>query len=314
MSSAKKRPIASFFHFGCRSSLLLFFTAIVLPLSAHATECGWLETDQLDQAFPQYAPWHVVTGGQIGSCRFLSRSDRAPNVFAANQMIHESEQAAADFIATLRPEMAASYNVMDAPAIGVQGFYYLPTERASEAASRNVGFAGHKGRVTALGSLALQDAVSSQDREAGDSLIQAALAVSDNPEILAAASDCRWFNGPLLNRLLPAGDVTQNVMGENSCFATDSDNALLTVSIQPASEAFQHPSTDDCTIEKLDQLGDHASLSYSCSSGQPRANVQLTIGNYMINYDLIPKQEPSLEQRQALVELADWAQQSNSRR
>lgn len=292
--------------------ILIALVVIAAPAAAQSSECSWLETAKLDQAFPQYAPWQVMTGGQIGSCRFRSRSDRAPNLFSANQMVHDSDPVAAGFVANLRSEMAASYDIVDAPALGEQGFYYLPSDRSGGAAGRTVGYAGHRGRVTAMGNLVLQETVSMQARETGQELILAALSVADDDSALAAATDCRWFNESMLSRLLPAGTVTQNVMGENSCFATDSANAVLSVSVHPASPAMLNRGPGDCTIEALDELGDHAQLGYACTGGRPRAVLKLVVGEMVVTYNLIPQQEPSPEQRQALVELARWAQHSNS--
>jgi hypothetical protein len=313
MNSRTMLSACAAFRHGLFSALILIaLAAVAAPVAAQGSECGWLETDTLNQGFPQYAPWQVMTGGQIGSCRFRSRSDRAPNLFSANQMVHDSDQVAADFVANLRSEMAASYDIVDAPALGEQGFYYLPSDRSGAAAGRTVGYAGHRGRVTALGNLVLQETVSLQARETGQELILAALSVADDDSALAAASDCRWFNESILSRLLPNGAVTQNVMGENSCFATDSANAVLSVSVHPASPAMLNRGPGDCTIETLAEMGDHAQLGYACTGGRPRAVVKLVVGEMVVTYNLIPQQEPSPEQRQALVELAHWAQRSNS--
>lgn len=286
------------------SSLILSAVAgwlLFLPGTAFAAECGWLATAELDRLFPDKAPWRVTVGGQVGRCQFLSRSP--PNIFAANQMVHDSPEAAADFVNGLRPEMAKSYELVDAAAIGDNGFLYIPKAEAGPGGQRMIGYAGHRGKVAVIGNLNLQQPPTPAQREAGVQLVKAALAVSDDAEALAAAQDCPWLDGPVLDRILPGGNVRQQVFGENSCMATDDAKAVLTVTIRELNPAMLALRSEDCTWQELPALGEHAALGHACTSGNPRATLQFVAGGKQVVYNLVPGAEPSTAQHEGLIEL-----------
>lgn len=274
---------------------------LLLPAGAIAAECGWLATSELDRLFPDKAPWRVTVGGQVGRCQFLSRPP--PNFFAANQMVHDSPQAAADFVDSLRPEMSKSYELVDSPDIGDNGFLYVAKADAGPGSERVVGYAGHRGRVAVIGTLNLQQPPSPAQRAAGMKLVQAALALSGDDEALAAATDCPWLDAAALERVLPGGNVTQQVYGENSCVATDAAKAVLTVSIRDLDPALLALRGEDCTWQELPALGAQAALGHTCTSGNPRATLQFVAGNRQVVYNLVPGAEPSAAQREGLIEL-----------
>lgn len=279
--------------------LALALTLVLLSSPVHATECGWLATSELDRLFPEQAPWRVLAGGAVGSCKFLSGSG-LPHVFGANQQILESESAAVDFVRNLRTETEKQFEVVDAPELGEEGYTYHP------GAPRSLSYVGHRGKVAVLGSLTMQGPVTPEQRAAGMELVQAALAVADDEEVLAAASDCPWLDPELVRSLLPGEKLTQQVYGENSCLANDGEGGVLMVS---AIDAGSNPGPlldrrdGGCTWEDQPTLGEGAVLGYACEGGNPRATLRLVIGGRVIEYNLAPGTEPTAEQRQALLEM-----------
>ena len=286
----------------------LCLAGALVPGALLAAECGWLVTAELDRLLPDQAPWSVLTGGEVGSCQFLSRSGGPPSIFGANQMVRESAAAAAELVQGLRAETEKSYQVATEPALGEQGFVYWPGGDA-EAGDRSIWYVGHRGSVAALGSLTLQHAVTADERAAGVELIQAALAVADDETALAAASDCPWLDAGALAPILPGGGVTQQTFGENSCLAQDAAGAVVMVSVQEAIPALVARRGGGCTWEAVPTLGEDAALGYSCSEGNPRATLRMVVGDRLIEYNLVPGAEPTEAQRRALVDMAQRVRQ-----
>ncbi len=280
-------------------TVLLLGAALATP--GTAGECGWLAPSELDRHFPQFAPWRVEVGGVVGSCQFLSRRDEAPNVFSANQMVMETDEAAAEMAQNLRQESAKTQVVMPRAELGEHGYTYL-SESAGEA--RTINLVGHRGRVVVIGLVSLQTEITDVELAAILELAQAALSVADQPDVLTTASDCPWFETARLPQLLPGGAVKQQTFGENSCMAQDDSQAVLLVSASPAIPAMMERRDGGCTWEELPQLGTGAVLGYSCREGNPRATLRLAVEGTMIEYNLTPGTEPTTTQRAQLVEMA----------
>ncbi len=286
--------------------------ALLLPAAASAIECGWLATSELDRLFPQNAPWRVTAGGEIGSCQFLSRQDQPPNVFGANQMIHETEAAAVESATGIRTETEKNFETTDRRSLGPHGFSYAPGPAAASG-PRSMMFVGQRGRVVVLATVSFQEGISEATLPSLEELVAAALSVADDPGALAAGTDCPWFEASLLDSVLPGGGVTQQRFGDTSCMAQDAASAVLLVTAMDASPAMLGRRDGSCSWEDLPALGADAALSHSCSSGNPRATVRVVAGGKLLDYSLTPGHEPSTEQRQALVELVAAVAKPNRR-
>lgn len=291
-----------------RTLVVLCLAGALAPAVLPAAECGWLAAAELDRLLPEQAPWSVLAGGEVGSCKFLSRSGGAPSLFGANQMVKESAAAATDFVQGLRAETAKTYEVAAEPALGENGFLYWPGADG-ELGARSIWYVGHRGSVAALGSLTLQHAVTDDERRAGVELMQAALAVADDETALAAASDCPWLDAASLAPMLPGGGVTQQIFGENGCLAQDAAGAVLMVSVQEAIPALVGRRGGGCTWEEVPALGEDAALGSSCAEGNPRATLRMVVGDRLLEYNLVPGAEPTAAQRQALVAMAQQVRQ-----
>lgn len=280
--------------------LVFALTLALLCLPAYADDCGWLAASELDRLFPEQAPWRVLSGGDIGSCKFLSGAGGPPHLFGANQQILGSEPEALDFVRNLRGEVAKQFEVEDSPGLGEDGFTYHP------GAARSLSYVGHRGRVAVIASLTLQGPVTPAQAAAGMELVQAALAVADDEEILAAASDCPWFDAEMVRAMLPGEGVTQQVYGETSCLAQNGEGGVLMVSaIEFASDPTPLLARRDggCTWEEQPTLGAGAVLGYDCEGGNPRATLRFAADGKVLEYNLVPGAEPTEKQRQGLVDL-----------
>lgn len=294
----------------CRSplALLLALAAVAAPVAAE--DCGWLPTSKLDQAFPQYAPWEVMVGGVAGSCKFASDSSRPANIFGANQMIKASADEAEQFVAEMRAPMSQSYAVTPLPALGAQAFTYRP-KPGSGMEDRSIYFVAHRQQVAVIASLVTQDPVTPAAIEAASGLVRAALAIGSDPDALAAAANCPWFDPATLKRLLPGQGFSAQTFGSNSCMAQAEGQAVI-VSIHDAADAavLGGAASDGggCQREPVAALGAEGSLSYGCSAGRPNAKVRMIAGAHFVEYAFAPGREPSAAERALLVELATKAQ------
>lgn len=286
--------------FGCALAALASFLMLV-PVTGFTAECGWLATSELNRLFPEQAPWRVTVGGQVGRCQFLSSPP--PSVFAANQTVQDSPEAAAEFVKGLRPELEKTYELVPAPELGKLGFLYVAKPGAGPGQQRTIGYVGHRGKVAVIGTLSLQRPPTADQRKAGAQLVRAALSVADDEKALAAASHCPWFDAEVLDRILPGGNVSQQVYGENSCLASDDAKAVLTVSIRDLNPALLKLRAGNCTWEDVPDLGENAAMAHACKDGKPRASLQFVAGNKQVVYNLAPGAEPTAAQRQALLEL-----------
>src|SRR5690606_1973871 len=112
--------------------------------------CGWMGTQELDRLLPQAAPWRVMVGGQVGSCKFLGRAQgQGTPIIGANQMIQSSEARARELARSLRGNLPDGYQLHPVEDLGAEGFYY------SDANGRSTSFVGHRGAVAITGQLVL---------------------------------------------------------------------------------------------------------------------------------------------------------------
>lgn len=292
----------------CLSMCLLLFGMIA---GAHAAEtCGWLATAKLDEAFPDYAPWQTMVGGKVGHCQFTSNPHQPANIFGANQTVKASAAEAEEMVRSLRANTTDSV-VQPMPSLGKYAFTYAPKSGSEDPAGRSLFFVAHRGKVLVMGSLVMQKTIGPAERAAAEKLLQAALAISDDPHAIAAAGKCPYFDAALLRRLLPGKDFEENVYGSNSCMAQAGSKALILqiVADGRAGEvlANMNKMSGGCKSEELIQLGKDARLLYACSGGNPRATVRFADARRMLEFSFAPEREPTPAERELLVQLAEKA-------
>jgi hypothetical protein len=290
---------------------LLVCGIFALSSAAHAAgKCGWLASSKLDEAFPEYAPWQVMVGGNVGNCTFNSNPHAAPNIFGAIQSVKATPAEAEELARTLR-DNSGDVAVQPAPALGKYAFTYQSKDASGKTDERSLFFVAHRGKVEVNGSLVLQRPIGAPERAAAEKLIQAALAISDDARALHAANKCPYFDATLIRRLLPDKDYEENVYGENSCMAQAHSKAVI-LSIVADARAEQLAATmngmaGSCTSEDLPGLGKSGKLTYKCSDGAPRATVRFTTPGKMFEFSFAPEREPTSAERAVLVQLAQKA-------
>ena len=288
----------------CMLSCLLCLSSV----AGGAEDCGWLATAEVDRAFPEQAPWRAMVGGEVGSCKFLSAPGMLPSTFGANQMVKASDAEAEEMIRSLRTSMIESYDVKPAPALGPQGFRYKAKSEAEETGARFLFFAGHRSKIVVIGSLTWQSPITPAVVDAAQSLIRAALAITDDDEVLSAASACRFFDPALIQRLLPAEDFSQHVFGDTSCMAQAGGKVLIMSVVEGiASETVTRMTEMDshgCDHEPIPDLGEDGSIVSACSAGRPKAVVRFLSGSKMFTFSLAVETQPTDKEKTLLVELA----------
>ena len=288
-----------------RTALAVIALAGICSVAAAAEDCGWLPAGKLDEAFPEHGPWSTLVGGKVGSCKFTSDSRRPPNIFGANQMVKSSAAEAEEFVRGLKSSIAESYDVEPAPALGKEGFRYRP--KGAEA-DRSLFFVAHRKKVAVLGSMTFQKAITAAEVKAGEVLAGAALAVADDEEAIAAATNCPWLDPKLIRQLLPGEDFSENVFGSKSCMANAAGAVVILSIVEDASAELMAARSDSgCTSQPLPQLGEVASIQYACTTGNPRASVRFLSRSKMFDVSLVPAQEPTAAERALLVKLAEHA-------
>jgi len=293
--------------------LALLYASFAIASTAHAAaKCGWLAASKIDEVFPEYAPWQVMVGGNVGNCTFNSNPHEAPNIFGAIQSVKATAAEAADLARTLREATPSADNKIEAaPALGKFAFTYQTKDASGKLDERSLMFVAHRGKVEVNGSLVLQRPIGPAERAAAEKLIQAALAIADDTRTLQAANKCPYFDAALIRRLLPDKDYEENVYGENSCMAQAGSKAIILqiVADARADQIAQNmgATSDGCKSEDLPGLGKSGKLMYQCTEGNPRATVRFTTPGKMFEYSFAPQREPTAAERAILVQLAQKA-------
>lgn len=294
-----------------KSHLSAAFLVFATFAGAHASEtCGWLATSKLDEVFPESAPWQTMVGGKVGHCQFTSNPHRPVNIFGANQTVKASAAEAEETVRSLRANTTDAV-IQPAPALGKYAFTYAPKPGSEERAGRSLFFVAHHGKVMVMGSLVMQQAIGPAERAAAEKLVQAALAIADDPRAIAAAGKCPYFDAALVRRLLPGKDFEESVYGSNSCMAQAGSKALILSIVADARAgevlANMNKMSGGCKSDELIQLGKDARLSYACSGGNPRATVRFADTHRMLEFSFAPEREPTPAERELLVQLAEKA-------
>ncbi|MBD8527900.1 hypothetical protein [Pseudomarimonas arenosa] len=288
--------------------LCLTFSALILictvaPATAQ-TRCGWMSAQTLDSLLPAAAPWRVMVGGSMGSCKFTgSGGPGGVAILGANQMLKSDAAEAAELARSLRNNLGADYRIEADSALGEHGFLYFPKSAGGAESRVSVSYVGHYKHVAITGQLVMPvgagfDAYRSGAKE----FMRAALAVADDAKATAEAAHCRWFDEPILRRLLPGEGFSQQAFGANSCMAQNGSAMALILSIQDGvgEDVAARMRDASCTWEAVEA---GAMLGHSCSSGRPRAILQIRHQGKLLQYALAPSREPTPEERALLVEL-----------
>lgn len=284
-----------------------FLVLLVLLVSSallHAQEtCGWMSTAELDRLLPKAAPWSVLVGGTVGSCKFTgsSRDDAGTRVIGANQMFKANATEAAEFVKKLKGSMAAGNTVEPVPALGEHGFRWTP-----KSGGGSISYMGHYKQVAITGQVVLSGGATPESVAQGaEGFMRAALAVADDKQA-AAATGCPYFDEAILRRLLPGPSFSQQVFGQNSCMAQDGAGMVMILSIMSdTSESTAAARRDgSCEWSPLPDAGPGATIGKNCQGGRPRAVLELVLGNRVLNYALAPGREPTSNELALLGELA----------
>ena len=296
-----------------RKALVIPGTALavlsLLPVSASlsaAEPCGWLPTRDVDAALPEFAPWDVMHGGAAGACTFMSTSG-GPRIFAAEQMVETSAEAAASVVRGVRESAPEAHCVMAVKGLGAEAYTY----RLEELSDRTIRFVAHEGRVVVFARLSLEVPVTPEHIEGATRLVRAALAIERDPVAFAALTSCPWFTADVLRRLLPGEGFRQQSLGNDACVAmVDGSSVVLTaVEMQrlPA-ELFAPTRGGPCTFEPVASLGPWSQIGWGCEGDRTYAMVRYFSSNRLITYTFSPGRKPTAAERGLLIELAKSAQ------
>ena len=143
------------------------FALLMLSPFASAGDCPWLEDSRIDSAFPDRAPWSVMSGGQ-GRCKWVSDSSKPASTISLTQMIQESDAEAADYAKTVGGGMAKSYAVSALPGIGKAGV----AVREQAADGRMLTLIGHQKKIVVMTQLSFHGGVSAEQQATAEKLTQ----------------------------------------------------------------------------------------------------------------------------------------------
>ncbi len=288
-----------------RRILLAVLSLFLAPAHVAAEACGWMDTAELDRLLPGGAPWSLMTGGAIGSCKFTGnpRGSGGAVVIGANQMLKADAAEAAKTAQALRGPLSESYTVEPLPALGEHGFRYLPKTPGPRT---SISYVGHYKHVVITGQLVLPvGADPAAHADGAVAFYKAALAVADDPAA-TAASQCPYFDDALLRRLLPGKAYSQQVFGSNSCMAQDGSGMALVLSIVEGvgDDVAARMRDGGCTWTAAAELGEGGHVGHACSGGRPRAMVEMRVGSKLLKYAFAGAREPSDAERALLLEMA----------
>jgi len=291
-----------------KAQVLISLGLLVCSVTASAAEkCRSLDLAKLNKAIPLAAPWRTSGGGN-GSCGFEGSSGIS---FGFSQTIDASADKAEASVADSKQSIGKDNHVNDETAIGTNGFSYSVKLPSGEPNDKSVFLFGHSGSIEISGYLNLQKAVTPAQRQAAAQLMFDSMKIADNSKALAKAEKCPYFDMALIGRLLPSDDLSIAVPGPDSCVVS-ADGSVVMISVtrgtNNAAQAIGNMLKDSgCTVEPLPRLGKPNGIAYACKTGNPRAQILFIAKGGMVDLSFVPAQEPTAEQRAALVELAEYA-------
>lgn len=286
------------------SLFLGLFLLLAGTASMAAQKCPAIEIWMLDKGFSEVAPWRVLSGG-AAECTFMTRNSSVN--FGFNHMVTSSVEGASAATTEMRKAVAGTSVVEPMPSLGEQGFTYQPKKENGQIDRSSMFFHGYRGRVTVSGYLNLKDAITPAQRDLAANLIAGTLGAATNPKALAKETNCRYLDPNLLERLLPAGDVSTIVPDSNNCVVSAGGNVITVAVTKDARDwaaAERLLKNEGCVVDTLPNLGKGAGIAHHCSKGNPRAEVLIVTGSRVLRLLYVSTAEPSADDRAGLVELA----------
>ncbi|MEP6939104.1 MAG: hypothetical protein ABI846_05025 [Rudaea sp.] len=281
-------------------------------LVAHATagaamKCPTIETAMVDKGFGEFAPWHVMSGGQ-GECSFMTANTQVN--FGFSHMVAEDADKAKAAAVEMKEAVAAKSVLEPLPVLGDEGFSYQPKDDNGKVDPTSMFFFGHRGPLSVSGYLNLKGTITPAQRDFAANLIASTLGAATNAKALAKESECRYFDAGLVKRLLPEGAVSTIVPDANNCIVS-AGGGVITFSIvsnpRIRESATIRMKTSGCTVDALPKLGSPAGILHHCSGGNARAQVLLVAGSRLFDVTFVPGREPSDDERSVLVQMAEFA-------
>lgn len=302
-------------RFVVRALSLLVLAGGSIATAQAAEDCGWLATSEVDKAFAEFAPWHTMVGGAVGHCTFLSDERAPPNSISFIQQFKSSAAEAGNLYQAMRQNVSGDHVTKDVPGLGERAFRYDAKDAVSQAPGLT-SIMAQQGKLIVTISLLLQRPVTAADVQAAVRLGKAALQGADNPDVARQASRCPWLDEPGLNKLFGGKPHQVQVYGENSCMASDQQSRALVVSAIEMQDGFSRDAlrSPDCQSRALPELGEDATLSFACKSGNPRASVGFSSKGLAIELTWAPGAEPGEAEKTALIGLAQHARSAQSAR
>jgi hypothetical protein len=285
----------------------MFKWIAVLAISAlscaqAAQDCEWLSEEEFNTIFREYAPWKVEIGGSVGRCMFSSNEFERPNIFSISQQFKLSEAEAKSDFADLQTELSKDYLVTPIPGLGDSAFNYRA--RPGKVASKAVWFVTRKAKVIVMAQFMGQSDVNDVLIGKAEKIITQALLTSQDEKLAQKASECPLLPRKELDILFGKAPAVQ-VFGENSCLATEGDrNLVLTnLDVDEPQEFMERARGDDCQHERVEDMGEGASISFGCQTGHS-VTLQLEYEGKFVEYSWTDEFEANAEGRAKLIALA----------
>lgn len=286
------------------------FAVLVLLVASNgalAQTCPTIDIAMLKQSFPSVGQWRTVSGGP-GECSFMTRNSSVNFGFA--HLVSPSIQAAQAGVKDLRNAVTPTSVIEPLPNLGEDGFTYQQKLPNGQVDPTSMFFHGRRGAVGVSGYLNLTTPITPEQRVRAANLIAGTLGVASSPKALARASNCRYLDPDLVQKLLPAGDVTTSIPNADNCIVS-ADGATIVVSVTRGASSLASAQnlmkSGGCTVEPVPALGKDARIAHACTKGNPRAQVVTSAAgrNYAILFT--SGAEPSAAERETLVALAKGA-------
>ena len=293
---------------------LLVLSLFCVNAHAQNTACSWLATEDVDRVFPEFAPWALHGGGDVGMCTFMG--DGQPSgILSVNQQFQSSAAEARSMAKDLKPGLTDSYVIEPSSALGSDGFFY----RAKAGPSGNIQFLAHRDKLVLMGTVMLHREATF-DRSALTALIKKMLDTSTaSPKMAQAAGQCPFFEPNALRKLVSGKGSKVQAFGGDSCMATNSAGAVLTVSRTAVRDAEQmaqiltNMPDKDCVNTPLPALGKGAVMLHGCKTAAPRAGTLFPIGNFLFDLRFVPGSEPTAANRADLLDMSNFIVRTQTR-
>jgi hypothetical protein len=117
----------------------------------------------------------------------------------------------------MRNAVAATSVIVPLPNLGENGFTYQQKSATGQVDPTSMFFYGSRGSVGISGYLNLPKSITPDQRIFAANLLAGTLGVASSPKALARASNCRYLDSELVQKLLPEGDVTTSIPNADNC-------------------------------------------------------------------------------------------------